>query len=1167
MCFSPPRWQFSSSRRRASGTAAFLFAIWLSPCPVAAVSASQSSPNVITDAAAFWTIPPDQKSSPHAIRLEGRVSYFDPVWKLFWLEQANVGTFIKISAACPSFQVGQHVIIEGNLVPDRGLEASKVKVTVLEQNAPIQPLATTGRIGDLQSFQSRVVTAEGLVDQQQYIDGDHIRLIMIIDDRSVVAWVKPDDPKVVPDWAGKFLRVEALYSARFDPTGTDTTIELWMGRQRQVSVLGTIVDSPRFNRPATPVSEIYRVPVGTEVLVQGRVEAHEGGSFLVLRDRAAQIVVRSPQIQRMPYGAEVEAVGQVTIAGSRWELHNALFRKKPFVPAAELDAKDSGLETIETLRQLSSVEVERGYPVHIAGLVTWSLPEADFFFLQDVSGGIRVHFDAAKMAAPALGKFLEVNGVTIDGGTVPAVELHSQKDLGALTTPKPKPVTFEQAITGKEDGQWVEMRGFIQRTESEGNWRWIDLTTPAGEVVGHLQSPVNFVANPGSLIRVSGVCETGAETRFRLKSVLLRVPFLHSISVEEDAPLDYFDLPRRSIKALRQVSDGRDMMRVRVAGTVLHAVPGRSLYLQEGDAGVQLLTRATEALSPGDTVEAVGILGREGVRIVLREAVYRKTGATRPPRPVVVVDPARSVPSLDARLVAVRGELIEVSRHPDHTRFTLQAGATLFEATLDHAVRDTSSVPAIGSGLELTGIYQLRFDDFRQTRGFAIQLRTPADILVYRQPPLWTIPRALAACAILAGLTLLGMAWITALRRRVRRQTKQIREQLERQARLEAEVQRAARLESLGELAGGIAHDFNNLLTIIVGNAGLALMDLKVSASTGKYLREIERGVERARNLTRQLLTFAKGGEPVRATLELSEEVRRATDLALHDSNIRCDYTIARDLWPVHADKDQIAQAVHNLVRNAVQAMPKGGVLAVTLANETISAEAKSALPAGSYVKLTFADTGEGMSAEVLTRIFDPYFSTRKTGSGLGLATVYSIVKRHQGRIDAESAPGLGTTFHLWLPVAKPALPVVAATPVLAAQPRESAGVPRVLLMDDEECIREIGATVLRRMGTEPVVVADGGAALREFSLAQHSSRPFSLVILDLTIPGGMGGRESMELIRKLDATVPVIVSSGYSSDPVMANFAEFGFQAVVAKPYDLKEFQAVANRLLGRAP
>jgi signal transduction histidine kinase/ActR/RegA family two-component response regulator len=1134
---------------------------------------SRKEPPVITDAVRIWELPPAEKQKEQSLRIEGRVSHFDPQWKALWLESGDVGTYVQLADSPPWFQVGQRVRIEGSLVPVKGLSGDSVRVTVLNENEPVTPLNAAGRINDFGPLRGRVVVAEGYVAGQQYVDDEHVRLALIIDDRPVIGWVRPRDPRAVPNWAGKFVRIQGLYSPRFTPTGTETTIELWCDIEEDLVVIGSLADSPIFELPRTPIDQLYQQPVGAKVLVRGTVEDHQSGSFMVIRDGTGQVLVRSMQPERMPFGAEVEAVGRVQTEGAKWVLRQSLYRRSSRGDgAAAAGAKGGRIDSVERIRQLSLEQAAQRRPVRITGLVTWSMPGTGFFFLQDVSGGIRVRFDPEQVEVPQLGKYLEVEGVTYDGGFMPAVDLQSVIDRGSMSPPEGRPVTFEQAISGQEDGQWVAMRGFIQRTESEGDWRWLHVTTPAGDFVGLLQSPVNFVANPGSLIRVHGVCEATADANGQLTGVMLRVPFIHSIVIEEDAPIDYFDLPVRSLKELRRLSGARDLMRVRVSGTALHSVAGRVLYVQDGDTALPLLTRQQQRVAPGERIDAVGVLGWEGTRIVLRETVFRALGRGEPPTPVVVADPSRLQPALDARLVTVEGRLIDVAQQEDHTRLTLQAGSTLFEALLTRAAGEPPVEPELQARLRVTGLYQIGLDESRQARRFTLQLRTPADIAVAHPARLWNLKRALLVAGVLAGATLLGVAWITALRRRVQRQTQQIRRQMERQSRLEAEVHRAARLESLGVLAGGIAHDFNNILTIVMGNLGLVMLDKGLSDASRHCLREIERGTTRARSLTRQLLTFAKGGEPVRAPLQLPEFVKETVLRVLHGSPVRSDYSIASGLWPALVDKDQLSQALQSLVLNAVQAMPGGGLLLVMLSNETIGSTHRTLAP-GRYVRVVLADTGEGIPAEVLPRVFDPYFSTRKTGSGLGLATVYSIVKRHSGSIEVESKVGEGTKFTLWLPALDPGAPsAIAAETPEPAEPVSPARVPtvapaaksaRVLLMDDEPSIQRIVSHVLQRMGLEVVAVSEGATALREFSVAQHKGRPFDLVLLDLTVPGGMGGREVIDLIRKLDQKVPAIVSSGYSDDPVMANFRHYGFQAVVGKPYDVNQLAEVVNQLL----
>jgi nitrogen-specific signal transduction histidine kinase/CheY-like chemotaxis protein len=411
---------------------------------------------------------------------------------------------------------------------------------------------------------------------------------------------------------------------------------------------------------------------------------------------------------------------------------------------------------------------------------------------------------------------------------------------------------------------------------------------------------------------------------------------------------------------------------------------------------------------------------------------------------------------------------------------------------------------------------------------------------------------------VFALCTALGIGWVLTLRRRVQRQTEQIRAQLEKETRLEAELQRSSKLESLGVLAGGIAHDFNNLLTVIMGNLTLAKLDAGDYPVVGRWLREAEQGVLRARDLTLQLLTFAKGGDPVRKAYVLSEIVQEAAEFALHGSNVRGDFDLAADLWPAEVDKGQIGQVVQNIVINAIQAMPEGGLLRVALCNTTVDAGTVPELAAGRYLKLTIADNGTGINPEYLARIFDPYFTTKPNGSGLGLATVYSIIKRHLGRIEVQSKVSEGTTFFIWLPAAQepPAASAAAAEP-----PARPGG--RVLLMDDDEAIRGAAEALLEHIGFEAVVVGDGELALREYAAAREAGRPFDLVILDLTVPGGMGGRETMEKLLQMDPQVRALVSSGYSSDPVLAHYRAHSFVGMVAKPYDIAELTSAIQAAL----
>ena len=353
-------------------------------------------------------------------------------------------------------------------------------------------------------------------------------------------------------------------------------------------------------------------------------------------------------------------------------------------------------------------------------------------------------------------------------------------------------------------------------------------------------------------------------------------------------------------------------------------------------------------------------------------------------------------------------------------------------------------------------------------------------------------------------------------------------------------------------LAGGIAHDFNNLLTVILGNLGLAAMDKRVMAAAGEYISEAESGAQRAKDITQQLLTFAKGGDPVRTSVRLPEVVKEAANFALHGSKVRVDFDYPPNLPPGDVDAGQISRVVHNLVINAVQAMPDGGVISIALAAATLGAGEVDALPAGGYLRLTITDTGKGIPPENLTRIFDPYFSTKAQAgnSGLGLATVRSIIKKHNGHIEVESRLGQGTTFRIWVPAARQEISRVASvTPWTQGR-----GTARVLVMDDEDVIRRVAGRMLSLAGHEAVFAGDGAEAIRTYTAMRQSGHAFDLVIFDLTVPGGMGGKDALQELLKTDPNIRAIASSGYSSDPVMANPRSYGFCASLPKPYDIPD-------------
>ena len=383
--------------------------------------------------------------------------------------------------------------------------------------------------------------------------------------------------------------------------------------------------------------------------------------------------------------------------------------------------------------------------------------------------------------------------------------------------------------------------------------------------------------------------------------------------------------------------------------------------------------------------------------------------------------------------------------------------------------------------------------------------------------------------------------------------------------RLEEEQQRVEKLESVGVLAGGIAHDFNNILTAILGNISLASMEAQEGSELHGSLEEAQKAVLRAKDLTKQLLTFSKGGAPVTKLSSLTELLKDTSDFALRGSNVKCEFSIPVDRWHADIDAGQVSQVIHNLVINAQQAMPEGGTIELTAQNIVLSETRRLGkglpLKKGNYIRIAIADHGGGIPAQHMDRIFDPFFTTKQKGSGLGLATSFSIARQHGGHLSVVSMPNSGSTFYLYLPASK-----AKSTPRRDKKMEiKPAGKARILVMDDEKGVREVAGRMLKHVGYQDIeFAADGAEAIKLYKAAMESGNPFTVAILDLTIPGGMGGKITIKKLHKIDPEVKAIVSSGYVDDSVIAKYKEYGFSGMVAKPYTISELGKALQDVIG---
>jgi len=376
---------------------------------------------------------------------------------------------------------------------------------------------------------------------------------------------------------------------------------------------------------------------------------------------------------------------------------------------------------------------------------------------------------------------------------------------------------------------------------------------------------------------------------------------------------------------------------------------------------------------------------------------------------------------------------------------------------------------------------------------------------------------------------------------------------------LEESRSRAQKLESIGILAGGIAHDFNNILTAVLGNISLAKSGLNESDKLYLSLESAENATTQAKKLTNQLLTFSTGGAPFREAANIFEIVKETADFTMRGSKSKCKIEKQNDLWAVDVDPGQMHQVVQNIIINSDEAMPDGGIIKIQLENIHVSEAVSIPLSMGKYVKLRFSDEGIGINKELLQKVFDPFFTTKQRGSGIGLATVFSIIKKHEGHIDIDSVLGKGTTIEIYLPASEKA-------PEPKIKDNSESGSfngEKILILDDEKLVIEIAEEILTHLGCKVMITRDGNDTIREYLNAMAMNDLYSILILDLTIPGGKGGKDVIKELLKYDPNVRAIVSSGYSNDPIMSEYEKHGFKAVLPKPYTIESVNKILRDVL----
>jgi len=741
-------------------------------------------PATITRLSDLALIEGPQRDLPHPVRFIFDVDFFDWGWKSGVGRNEGISYYFRTGDTPLPLQVDQRYLVEGTLIPSEKLSLANLRFT--RQTNP-SPLPTINLIGqpfnpdDYTTFRPRA-RLEGYVQFQfSPVPGGH-QCLLVLCGNNLFYYTILGEKADVPDYQDKFIRFEGLVRILRKIGSQPQKFEIYGQCSPPPEILGDLSGDPRFNIERTTAEQLPKLRQGKPIKVSGILHEQASGIFSVLRDETGLVKVRSPQVRNFKLGEPVEAVGIPTLEGSEFMLRDGFMR--PGGPLLKHSAS-SNIRLADEVLRMNAPEAAKGFPVKITGVVTWSDLSENYLYVQDTSAGIRIDL-GPKLKADffIFGRFIEVIGKTSAGKFAPEIQAQTITVIDSTNDPIALPITYEQAVSGTETGQWVYMTGFLRAVTHDNNETQLHFATGSGEFIARLsRCYINMNEYIGGSLGVRGVCAVQTNEQGDAHGFCLLSTLDGYVKELVSPPADPFFAQQRTIAGLRKFNPARSQIeRFRFVGQVVHHVPGRYLYVQDGGSGLLALSRSDAPLKPGDHVELVGLIGREGNRPLLRETIYRRIGENKTLKPTAL--PAQPInESLDGCLVQTSGRLFETSQHDQSTHFLIKNETASFEAILEQQPRQ---LPPAGAELRLTGVYQIEYDEYRHPRGFHLLLRSPADVTVLAQPSWWNAGRALYVVGVLLGCILLVVVWVNILRRRVVKQTELIRTQLQKEALLQA---------------------------------------------------------------------------------------------------------------------------------------------------------------------------------------------------------------------------------------------------------------------------------------------------------------------------------------------------------------------------------------------
>ncbi len=810
-----------------------------------------ANPTVITNLAQFWRVGADpafRGEYCHA-RLEVLVYYCDTNWNVYYGRSDDLNTFLPLRNLPVQLKLGELVRFDGLVLPaSQQFLWDKTAIQVLSATNQIAAVASQGKLLSPAELQTQFVETEALVEAVEEVSRSLINLKLVAEHTSLKAYVHLEQPlATLPDLAGRVIRIRGVYGATFDPFGKIVNLTLWVAGTNQIQVRGTLQEDPQFLIPLATSSELGRQDTNALIRIAGMVRSQQPGESITVWDDTGQVRVFSPQLQPVQVGQPIEAIGYPVLQGYDRSLRQATFRPMAQPAADRLNIFTNGgkLHLADQVRGLDQDSLNPNPLVSLEGEVTWADARTNLIFIQDSSGGVRVkqsRLDSGKRIQP--GMFVTVEGVAAAGEFAPVITNATVRQIGFMSLPVAPEVSFEEALTGTEDGHWIQLRGYVRKATAAGRSLEIQLVAPGGEFTARVPAEDAAQARPGSVVMVRGVCVARANARRQLTAVEIWSSLAGSVQTEQLPPDDLFALPERSIASLRQFNPFNALNRhIHTRGVVTLQLPGRLLYVQDGDTDLLALSSQTDPLQPGDRVEVVGFSGNSGGNFLLREAVYRRLASGLEPIPKDITNEKSLDDDRDGLLVRLQGLLVETANRPGKTRLIVRANGRATDALLEGSAALESVQWLPGSVVAVTGVYRVQRDENGKPIAFFLSLRNPNDVRVLVPPPWWTSRRL--ALLVVVGLPLFGfalmLAWQTRrknqqlehakvalqdahdrLEDRVAERTRELHAEadarqhaLDRLSEAQARLILASRQAGMAEVATGILHNVGNTLNSV----------------------------------------------------------------------------------------------------------------------------------------------------------------------------------------------------------------------------------------------------------------------------------------------------------------------------------------------------------------